>query len=157
MRAEALTLLAGAAVAALLLGGRSALLPEPPSRASVPRAESLEELSLFLAVDTARWLPASGESTRLARDPFGGAGSGGGPGAGESTREPAEGRPGTPRARWSVSAIMISEDRRVAIIDDRLVEAGDALEGGGRLVSVGRDHVVVAGPDGIRRRIALNQ
>ena len=56
-----------------------------------------------------------------------------------------------------MSAIMISEDRRVAIIDDRLVEAGDALDGGGRVLSVARDHVVVAGPDGVRRRIALNQ
>ena len=144
-------MLAGAGAAVLILAGRWALLPEPPSRASVPRVESLEALSAWLPRDTARPRPDQVADVRLARDPFGASRRGSGEdegGAGSSAR---------PGSRWSVSAIMISGDRRLAIIDDRLVEAGDALPGGGRVVQVARDHVVVAGPDGVRRRIPLNQ
>lgn len=149
MRSEVATLLAGAGAAVLILAGRWALLPEPPSRASVPRVESLEALSPWLAADTVRPRGDDVGVVRLVRDPFG------------ATLRPAgAGEDGAERrgdGGWSVSAIMISGDRRLAIVDDRLVEAGDVLAGGGRLVQVARDHVVVLGPDGVRRRVPLNR
>lgn len=149
MRSEAVVGLVGAVVAVLLMAGRWALLPEAPTRPRVPRVESLEGLTAYLAADSARPLPDGGARIRLTRDPFGSASTGSGPGEGEEreARGP----------RWRVSAIMISEDRRIAIVDDRLVEQGASLPGGGRVVAIARDHVVVQGPDGVRHRIALNR
>lgn len=150
MRAETGAMLAGAVVVGLLVAARAALVPAPPARASVPGVESLEALSRFLAADTgtAAGDEGSGGDVRLDRDPFGAtslAGTG-----------PAETR--TPEgSEWSVSAIMIADAKRIAIIDDRLVEAGDMVSGGARVLEIARDHVLIMGPDGVRRRVALNR
>lgn len=43
-----------------------------------------------------------------------------------------------------VTAILITEERRVAIIDDQIVSPGDLLPGGGRIDAIEPEQVVVA-------------
>lgn len=62
-----------------------------------------------------------------------------------------------PRARsWTLTAILITETRRAAVINEQLVGVGDALPGGGRVIAVERDHVVIATADGARRQLTLS-
>lgn len=152
MRAEGAVLAMGAAVAVLILAAHAMLLPDPPERPAVPGIEALEALGPYLAADAAGLTGADpGSPVRLARDPFtaGGWSVAAAPGVAEPRRSTGSG--------WSVSAIMISDNRRLAIVDDRLVEPGDTLPGGTRVVEVARDHVLLVGADGVRRRVALNR
>jgi hypothetical protein len=58
---------------------------------------------------------------------------------------------------WVVSAILISESRRAAVINDVLVNVGGELPGGGgRLTAVENNRVIVTDPKGVRRTININ-
>jgi hypothetical protein len=58
-------------------------------------------------------------------------------------------------ARWIVSTIMITDSRRVAVVDGALVSAGSALPGGARVISVEPDHVVIEDAHGLRRDLPV--
>ncbi len=136
-------------VSGLLLGlvllGLGAL-PAPPSRAVRPDADSLERLAGYLEPAVGPG-PVRGEVSGPGGvvDPFV---------ARQAAPEPA--RPGMERGR-RLSAILISPARRVAIIDDRLVEPGDRLSGGTRVAEIQRDRVVLMEPDGTRQVLRMNE
>lgn len=58
-------------------------------------------------------------------------------------------------APWIVSTIMITETRRVAVVNGSVVSTGSALPGGGRVISIEPDHVVVADGSGARRVLSV--
>ncbi len=100
-------------------------------------------------------LVSSGYASGVATDPFGRSAArvdASPPGA-TATPAPVS---ATPRARaWTLTAILITDSRRAAVIDEQLVGVGDALPGGGRVIAVERDHVVVTTADGARRQLTL--
>lgn len=55
----------------------------------------------------------------------------------------------------SLSAILITSSLPVAIIDDQQVRPGDRLAGGGQVLSIERDRVVVREADGTRRTLRV--
>lgn len=55
----------------------------------------------------------------------------------------ADGASGERGSRWTVSAILIAENRRVAIINDTTVGPGDTLPGGVRVKQIDADRVLV--------------
>lgn len=77
----------------------------------------------------------------------------------ETPRYVADGGIGTPARtlppRWIVSTIMITESRRVAVVNGSLVSPGTLLPGGARVLSIEPDHVVIAEPSGARREVAV--
>lgn len=54
----------------------------------------------------------------------------------------------TDSTQWHVSATLISSARRAAIINDVLLYVGDRVPGGGKLVAVERDRVVLTDSKG---------
>lgn len=62
-----------------------------------------------------------------------------------------------PRARWSVSAILLTDLRRMAVVNDSVVVVGATLPGGARVVAIESDHVVLQESGGRRRTISLNR
>ncbi|MDQ6718213.1 MAG: hypothetical protein M3Z17_07690 [Gemmatimonadota bacterium] len=57
--------------------------------------------------------------------------------------------------RWVVSTIMITENRRVAVINGVLATAGTVLPGGARVLAIEPDHVVLAESSGARREVSV--
>lgn len=57
--------------------------------------------------------------------------------------------------RWTVSTIMITENRRVAVINGVLVSPGSVLAGGARVLAIEPDHVVLVDVGGARREISV--
>ena len=62
-----------------------------------------------------------------------------------------------PRAavRWIVSTIMITDNRRVAVINGVLAYPSTVLPGGARVLAIEPDHVVIAEANGARREISV--
>lgn len=60
-----------------------------------------------------------------------------------------------PEPRWVASAILITQDRRSAVVDDQIVSVGDVLGGGARVVAIEREHVEIVTPAGVRRRLTV--
>jgi len=58
-------------------------------------------------------------------------------------------------ARWTVSTIMITENRRVAVINGALASPGTVLSGGVRVLAIEPDHVVLAESSGARHEISV--
>lgn len=74
--------------------------------------------------------------------------------------EPAPSRVEAPvpqRARPTVTAILITGDQKVAVIDNALVRIGSILPDGARVVGIERDHVQIVSRDGGRMSLRLNQ
>ena len=59
---------------------------------------------------------------------------------------------------WVVTAILITDTRRVAVVNEDLVTIGSTVRGGARVTAIERDHVVLTEPGGRRRvlRVAAN-
>lgn len=57
--------------------------------------------------------------------------------------------------RWTVSTIMITENRRVAVVNGVLAGVGTILPGGARVLAIEPDHVVLAEAGGARREISV--
>lgn len=149
VRAEAgVMVLAGLMAMGLVTASRW-LVPEPPRRMGLPTASELVELEQYLtpvAVDATARVGAP-PRVIIAGSPFRG-----------PARPPQPSQPaGTEPARWTVTAIMIAGDNRMAVVNDRLVRPGDRLEDGARVESVGRDYVVLITPGGERRRLELER
>lgn len=150
-------------VATALVAASQLLVPEPPQRLALPQAGEMVELVPYL--DPAELeLPSSAglpETVRIPGDPFtaGRAMSWSEPGqrTGTSGNPVGPGRE-TPRSPgWRLSAIMIAGERRVAILNDRLVRPGDRLEDGTRVTAVEPDHIVLITSGGERRRLDLER
>ena len=64
-------------------------------------------------------------------------------------------RAGPPKPGWTVSAILISDVRRVAVVNEELVTIGSRTAGGARIVAIEPDHVVLTEPGGGRRVVRV--
>lgn len=62
-----------------------------------------------------------------------------------------------PRMAWRLSAILITGERPLAIINDQQVRPGEPLPGGARVLSIGRDHVVIRESDGTQRTVRISE
>lgn len=72
---------------------------------------------------------------------------------------PAAPRPaplGAPAPEWRLSAVLITGDRPIAIIDDAPVGLGARLPDGSVVVAIEREQVVLRAPDGTRRTLRLS-
>jgi hypothetical protein len=58
--------------------------------------------------------------------------------------------------RWVVSTIMITDSRRVAVVNGEVVSPGSILPGGTRVLSIETDHLVIAEPGGARKEISVH-
>jgi hypothetical protein len=133
---------------------RSALKPStdtPAVNAGVPSAEEFDSLSKYLRARPAQGVPqlVSAEGVQAGLyDPFA-----------SPDFVPVEGA--TPssvpqvRDRYVVTAILISRDKRVAVVDDVLVGVGTVLPGGVRVTAIESDHVEVVSPSGTRRMLTI--
>ncbi len=63
--------------------------------------------------------------------------------------------PRPPAQSWALTAILITDARRAAVIDEQLVGVGDMLAGGGRVLAVEKDYVLVTTANGARRQLSL--
>jgi len=61
----------------------------------------------------------------------------------------------SPATGWTISAILISDSRRIAVINEQLVTVGSTLAGGARLVAIESDHVVLDEPGRGRRVVRI--
>ncbi|MGI9139479.1 MAG: hypothetical protein ACR2GJ_00010 [Gemmatimonadaceae bacterium] len=66
-------------------------------------------------------------------------------------------RPAATRPRWVVSAILLTELRRMAVLNDSVVLVGSLLPGGARVVAIESDHVVLQESGGSQRKVSLNR
>jgi len=141
-------------VATLVLAVTLALAAEwiarAPSTAATPGAPA--DLDTFL---TALRQPAgkSGYSGRLGSDPLGArqapaAGGTVAPPGGVSTVS-SSGR------RGRLTAILIADDRSVAVIDEQAVSVGDRLPDGSRVEAIRTDRVSILDRNGQRRTLTL--
>lgn len=71
-------------------------------------------------------------------------------------REP-EAPSGPERPRWVVSAIVLADAQRMAIVNNSVVMVGSSLPGGARVVEILADRVVLQESGGGRRVISLNR
>jgi len=60
-------------------------------------------------------------------------------------------------ARWVVSAILVTDAQRMAIVNNAVVQVGAELPGGARVVEIQSDRVVLQESGGGRREISLNR
>lgn len=153
----------GLLLMAALVAASQLMVPDPPQRLAFPSAGDLGELEAYL--DPAELdLPQSAgvpESVNIPGDPFRARAA---PTWSADVREPGRSRDpggaesaGTQAPRWNLSAIMIAGDRRIAILNDRMVRPGDSLEDGVRVQSVEPDHIIIVRADGQRRRLDLER
>lgn len=150
-RVESRVLALGGVAVVGMLAAWATLVPDPPAPMAVPTAAELAGLEPYLtpvAMDAGQVTvppPVAVDGDPFSRPLAVGP-------------EPSPGQPGIETAaRWAVTAILIAGDRRVAIVNDKLVRPGDRLEGGARIGAVERDHVVLITPDGERRRLELER
>ncbi len=62
----------------------------------------------------------------------------------------------TPVAGPRLTAILIADERRIAVIDEATVKVGDVLRDGARVASIQADRVWVSDKDGRMRMLTLN-
>ena len=132
----------------------SALKPPkdaPPVVAGVPTADELDSLSKYLRARPAQGVPQLASAAQVRTDLFDPFAS--------PDFVPVEGAPSGPvpqvRDRYVVTAILISREKRVAVVDDALVSVGSVLPGGVRVIAIENDHVEIVGPTGTRRMLTI--
>lgn len=158
----------GVAAAVLLATVGSVLIPGPPQPSPLPSGHELALLDDYLGPVSDEGDGASGaraglpERVVVVGDPFR-------PGAEAQTASPGPdggwpvGQGGTQETaartgpRWRLSAIMVTGERRIAIINDQVVRPGERLDDGTRVAEVGVGHVTIITPAGERRRLELEQ
>jgi hypothetical protein len=62
---------------------------------------------------------------------------------------------GVPVRRWVLSAIMITESRRVAVVNDSLVSVGERVGGGATVIAIEPDRVILLESGGARRELRM--
>ena len=147
----------GAIVLPLLLvtaAARSALkqpASTPVVAAGLPTADEFDSLGKYLKARPVQGVPELSSAARVQADlfdpfaspdfvPVDGATSGAVPQV---------------RDRYVVTAILISREKRVAVVDDVLVNVGSVLPGGVRVTAIESDHVEIVGPTGTRRMLTI--
>lgn len=75
----------------------------------------------------------------------------------EWTDDAARAPSGPVRPRWVVSAILLTDAQRMAVVNDSVVVVGSTLPGGARIVEIQSDRVVLQESGGVRRVISLNR
>ncbi len=73
----------------------------------------------------------------------------------ETRSVPLAGFTGPVGPRWMVSTIMLTENRRVAVINGVLANVGTVLPGGARVIAIEPDHVVLVESSGARHEISV--
>lgn len=139
------------------VGARSAL--KPPNDAAVisagiPTAEEFDSLSKYLAVRPSQGVPDITSLQSVRQDLFDPFSSGNFVALTDTAGTVTVVVPKV-RDRFIVTAILISKDRRVAVIDESLVSVGSILFGGVRVTAIESDHVEVVAPGGARRMLAI--
>lgn len=151
---------AGAVVTVLVVVAGTVFMPEPPGRTAIPAAGTLAHLEPYLepvdedavVLDPAR--PGMPATVTVRGDPFR-AGAAPGPAVADEWPDWRPEPAASPPPRWTLSAIMVAGDRRIAIINDQVARPGDRLEDGARVAAVADDHVIIITPAGERRRLEL--
>jgi hypothetical protein len=168
MRTAMIAAGAGVAAAVLLAIAGSLLIPAPPPPSPLPSGHELAWLDDYLEPVSEERHGTSGDRAGLPErvvvrgDPFraGAAGQYASPGpdaggaVGQVGTQGAGDRPGP---RWRLSAIMVTGERRIAIINDQVVRTGERLDDGTRVIEVGAGYVTIITPAGERRRLDLEQ
>lgn len=126
-------------------------------RAAAPAASPVADLEPLLPyaappVDTARIAALTPPTPLISRDPF--------VAEGPAVVAVQSGRPAEP-ARVetnapTLTAVLITQSRRAAVINDVLIDLGSRLGDGTRLTAVERDHVVLTDANGVRRTLTLS-
>jgi hypothetical protein len=130
-------------------------LEQPSATAEVstgiPSAEELDSLSQYLAARPPQSAPGFGIASRANFDQFDPFASPDFVDVNVSSTAPVP----RVRDRYVVTAILISKDRRVAVINDALVSVGSILPGGIRVTAIENDHVEIVGRSGTRRMLSI--
>lgn len=64
---------------------------------------------------------------------------------------------GPARPSWVVSAILLTDAQRMAVVNDSVVVVGSTLPGGARIVEILSDRVVLQEAGGARKVVSLNR
>ncbi len=137
----------------------SALKPpkNPPTVSpGIPSAEDLDSLSRYLKARPLGAVPRLVGNARFPGDevdPFVSVDYAAAP---EPTGSPTDPKP-VVRDRYVVTAILISSDRRIAVINETLVTVGSMLPGGFRVTAIENDHVQIVAPSGASRVLAIRE
>lgn len=117
--------------------------PAPPVASAWPTPQELDSLSRYL--EPAAAAPPIDEYAAYL------------PAGIPAYREPAAVAPApvVDETVWRVSAILITRNRPVAIINDEQVRPGERLAGGAEVVAIENDHVIIRVADGTRRTLRL--
>ncbi len=132
----------------------SALKPQANGVAvpsGIPTAEEFASLGKYLRAVPAQGVPVLTSAERVRADSYDPFFS-----ADLLASAPVVSGPIAPvRDRYVVTAILISRDKRVAVIDESLVSVGSVLAGGIRVIAIENDHVEIVGPSGTRRMLTI--
>jgi len=126
-------------------------------RVVAPTASPVADLEPLLPyaappADTARVAALTPTAPAAARDPFVVEAP---PAVALQSGRPAD-QPHVETNAPTVSAVLITQFRRAAVINDVLVDLGGRLADGARLTAVERDHVVLTDANGVRRTLTLS-
>ncbi|MBA3656307.1 MAG: hypothetical protein H0W69_03030 [Gemmatimonadaceae bacterium] len=118
----------------------------------IPTAENMDSLGRYLAPLQATAVPVLDNVSQLRidnSDPF--------RSETDSTSEtvPQAATILTPPTQYVLSAILISTDNRLAVVNETLVSIGTVLPGGTRVTAIEPDHIVIVAPSGIRRMLTV--
>ncbi|MFI5230225.1 MAG: hypothetical protein ACHQWU_14215 [Gemmatimonadales bacterium] len=125
-------------------------------RTAMPTTSPVADLEPLLpfaapAADTARVAALSPGTAPVFRDPFVAVPTLAAVQAGRPNEQP------KPEDESLIlSAVLITQSRRAAVINDVLVDLGGRIAGGPRLTAVERDHVVLTDANGVRRTLTLS-
>jgi hypothetical protein len=142
----------------LAVAAHSALKPPknaPTVSASIPSAAEMDSLSKYLSPRAARGVPvlATGNALRAGQpDPFFSMDV---VTTSDSLNRTVP-RPAV-RDRYVVTAILISNNKRIAVINEALVTVGSMLPGGFRVTAIENDHVEIVAPSGVSRMLAIRE
>lgn len=163
---DTLIRVAGISLPMLLIAVAAHSALKPPKNAptvspALPSAEELDALTQYLTPAVSKGIPviATATGTRGDQpDPFISLEY---VAAAPSSVDTAKGvqpvvRP-VVRDRYVVSAILISNDRRIAVINESLVTVGSMLPGGFRVTAIESNHVQIVAPSGASRMLTVRE
>lgn len=158
---DTLIRIAGISLPMLLVAFAAHNALKPPKNAptvspGIPSAEELDSLTRYLVPRQSRGVPIVAVATPVQfnqPDPFVSIEYVAAP---DTTVSQAVVRP-VPRDRYVVSAILISSDRRIAVINEQLVTLGSMLPGGFRVTAIENDHVQIVAPTGASRVLTIRE
>ncbi len=118
----------------------------------IPTVESLDSLGHYLSPVQAPAVPVLDNISQLRMDnsdPFGSETDV------TSSTPPQAGPVIALPTQYVLSAILISTDNRLAVVNELLVSVGTVLPGGTRVTAIEPDHIVIVAPSGVRRMLTV--